>query len=43
MTPMAARLIEPIVFLMIQPVTCLLVKGIFGKRVSEVQKGGIFP
>ena len=43
MTAMAARLIEPIVVLMIQPVTSLLVKGIFGKRVSEVQKSGIFP
>ena len=41
MAPMAASSIAPMASLLIQHVASSLLKGIFGKRVSEVQEGGI--
>ena len=40
MAPMAASSIAPMASLLIHVASSLL-KGIFGKRVSEVQEGGI--
>ena len=41
MAPMAASSIAPMASLLILHVASSLLKGIFGKRVSEVQEGGI--